>query len=464
MRARTGCTGLDTARIVQSGDDAAVTDVRRVVVIAAPGQRACHRLVARRRDHAAVLADVVAPGIAISFDDPPSRPRPSLPALDVAVVTETYPPDVNGVAVTAARAVDGLRARGHRLQLVRPRRAGDATGPDDLLVPGLPLPGQQGVQMGLPAMRTLLRQWTLQRPDLVHLVTEGPLGWSALRAAERLGLPVVSDFRTNFHAYSGHYRIGWLRRPIGAYLRQFHNRTRCTMVPTRAMQQELEGLGVRRLEVVARGVDTQRHAPAHRSEALRRSWGAGAETRVLLCVARLAPEKNITLAYEAFRRCADEGHDVRLVLVGNGPSRRQLEARCPGVVFAGLRRGAELSAHYASADLFVFPSLTETWGNVVPEAMASGLPVLAYDCAAAGELVWRGVHGRLAAPHDEAAFLRHASALVADPAALRSMGASARDAARHLDWERVIDRLEAVLQEAAHSVAIDQAAWRSQTA
>ena len=154
--------------------------------------------------------------------------------------------------------------------------------------------------MGLPAKRALEQLWTYRRPDVVHIVTEGPLGWSALQAALKLRIPAVSDFRTNFHAYSRHYGIGWLSKPILAYLRKFHNRTLCTMVPTEAMRADLAARGFCRLRVVARGVDTALFDPARRSEALRASWGARAADPVLLHVGRLAPEKNLSALLAAF--------------------------------------------------------------------------------------------------------------------------------------------------------------------
>ena len=186
-------------------------------------------------------------------------------SLRVALVTETYPPEVNGVALTIDRLVRGLQARHHDIQLIRPRQAAvDApfshVGPEpqeQLLMPGLPIPRYPHLRMGMPAKRALLGHWSLRRPDLVHIATEGPLGWSALQAARKFRLPVSSDFRTNFHSYSRHYGIGWLRKPIAAYLRRFHNQAQCTMVPTVSLQQELEKLGFERLLVVARGVDHQ---------------------------------------------------------------------------------------------------------------------------------------------------------------------------------------------------------------
>jgi len=311
-------------------------------------------------------------------------------SLRIAVVTETFPPEVNGVSMTVARVVRGLCERDHEIQLVRPRQdradeAGRTNGYDELLCSGLSIPRYPSLKMGLPAKRALLRQWSLRRPDLVHVVTEGPLGWSALQAAGQLKLPVCSDFRTNFHAYSQHYGIGWLKKPIAAYLRKFHNRTMLTMVPTEAIREELEASGFHNLRVVARGVDTRLFDPARRSDDLRRTWGAGPETPVVLHVGRLAPEKNLGALVAAFEAMRARAPQARLVLVGDGPAANWLRARCPDAVFAGMRGGDDLAAHYASGDVFLFPSLTETYGNVTLEAMASGLAIVAYDYAAAAE-------------------------------------------------------------------------------
>src|SRR5262245_52180320 len=308
-------------------------------------------------------------------------------ALRIAVVTETYPPEVNGVAKTAARFVEGLRGLGHEVQVMRPRQSAADQG--DVLLRGISIPCYSDLKIGLPAKRALQRMWSFRRPDIVHIVTEGPLGWSALQAAAKLKLPVVSDFRTNFHSYSSHYGVGWLKKPILSYLRRFHNRTLCTIVPTAAMRGELAALGFQRLRVIARGIDTQLFSPARRDAGLRASWGAGPDESVLLYVGRLAAEKNLSTVVAAYEKAAG----TKLVLVGDGPERRDLQARLPNAVFAGIRTGVDLAAHYASGDLFLFPSLTETYGNVTLEAMASGLAVVAFDYAAAGELIESGVKG-----------------------------------------------------------------------
>lgn len=362
--------------------------------------------------------------------------------LTVAVVSETYPPEVNGVALTLARYVEGMRALGHRVSVVRPRQPADETGRGgDLLVRGLPLPRYPGLRFGLPAGRVLRAHWSRSRPDLVHVVTEGPLGWSAVHAAHKLGLPVTSDFRTHFDAYASHYGYAALAPVVDAYLRAFHARTQMTFVPTEALRACLAARGYGTLAVVPRGVDTTLFHPARRSDRLRARWGAGPETLVAAYVGRLAPEKNPGLLLAAYRAMRQRG-DVRLVLVGDGPLRDDPRWGEAGIVRAGVREGVDLAAHYASADVFLFPSLTETFGNVVLEALASGLALVAFDEAAAHDCVTSGVNGYLVASHDPGRFVEQATALVANPHALSCVRPMARASIASRDWAQAVRRLE----------------------
>jgi glycosyltransferase involved in cell wall biosynthesis len=381
----------------------------------------------------------------IFFEELPGVRR----TLRIAVVTETWPPEVNGVAASAARFVEGLRERGHQIQLVRPRQKNDLEKEDEILVRGLAIPKYPSLRMGLPARRALERLWTLRRPDVVHVVTEGPLGWSALQAAEKLKLAAVSDFRTNFHAYTQHYGVGWLKAPIVAYLRKFHNRTLFTFVPSESVRAELAALGVRGLRVVARGVDTRRFDPARRDERLRASWGAGHDDPVCMYVGRIAAEKNLACLADAWLAIKARTPNARLVLVGDGPERALLQARFPEAIFAGTRRGEDLAAHFASGDLFLFPSLTETFGNVTLEAMASGLAVVAFGYAAAGEAIRHGASGLLAPYGDGESFARQAAILAGSLARARAMGALAREEAAGRGWGKVVQQLEAALLIAA---------------
>lgn len=377
---------------------------------------------------------------------------PAHPSLRVALVTETYPPEINGVAMTLACLVAGLQARGHDVQLLRPRQAPDAQGQrpvnglEEVLMRGLPIPKYPHLRMGLPAKKHLLSLWTARRPDLVHIATEGPLGWSALQAARKLRLPVSSDFRTNFDAYSRHYGVGWLQKPIAAYLRKFHNQANCTMVPTEQLRRSLDGQGFERLHVVARGIDTAMFNPAHRDASLRAQWGVGEHDRVVLSVGRLAAEKNLGLLVDAFQamRAVDPRLKLVLVLVGDGPQRAELQQRCLGAWFAGSQTGRALSRHYASADVFLFPSLTETYGNVTPEALASGLAVLAFEHAAASELIRSGHNGLLAPLGDAGAFVRRAVDMAANPALCQQLAQQARASVITRDWASISTQVESL--------------------
>ena len=324
----------------------------------------------------------------------------SRPSMRIAVVTETWPPEVNGVAVTLAKLVQSLSHRNHDVQLIRPRQAKLDEGIRDsnleeVLMRGMPIPRYPELKLGLPSKKTLIKAWTLRRPDVVHIATEGPLGWSALQAAKVLKLPVTSDFRTNFQSYSKHYGIGWLRKPIVAYLRKFHNATACTMVPTRELKKTLGENGFVNLKVVSRGVDTHLFNLGKRNQKLRATWGANDQTKVLISVGRMAPEKNLEQVLKVFDSLRFMGAQVKLVMVGDGPLKEQFKQRYPEIIFPGMLSQTDLANYYASSDLFVFPSLTETFGNVTLEALASGIPVLAFDCAAARDWVQTDVNGWL---------------------------------------------------------------------
>jgi len=374
--------------------------------------------------------------------------------MRIAMVTETYPPEVNGVARTIGLMAEGLQRRGHFVELVRPPHNGHDYAVrngsfGEILVGGIPIPRYTQLKMGMPARRTLARRWQEERPDIVHVATEGPLGWSALAAARRLGIRVATDFHTNFHTYTRDYGLGWLARPVAAYLRSFHNRAACTMVPTREIAAELAAQRFERLRVVGRGVDPAVFSPAQRSRELRSSWSADDGTLVALCVSRFAHEKNFALVIQAYQAMRSIRPDARLVLVGDGPLEKQLKQRNVGCVIAGRKVNGELARHYASADVFLFPSMSETWGNVTLEAMASGLGIVAYDYAAAHAVLRHGNSALLAPFGDAAAFIAHAERLAREPGLAPRLGEAARAAAEGCTWQRIVADFEAVLLDVA---------------
>lgn len=383
--------------------------------------------------------------------------------MKIVLVTETFPPEVNGVAMTLKRLVEGVAVLGDDITVIRPRQAADrereatpssgSAGNNglfrEILVPSLPLPRYEGLLVGWPVLGRLLHWWTRERPDVVHVATEGPLGWAALAAAGRLAIPTSSSFHTNFHQYGEHYGYGAFLHVAFAYLRSFHNETAITMVPTRQMREELRAEGFWSPEVVSRGVDARLFAPEKRSEDLRRTWGVEPGDPVFLYVGRVAKEKNIALAVESFLEARALQPRARLVIVGDGPERQALQRRYPEFHFAGMQRGEALAAHYASGDVFLFPSVTETFGNVVTEALASGLVVVTYDYAAGREHIRHGVNGVLARFDDAAAFRAAVVDIAGRPEDWPAQRGAARATALGVTWDAIIARFRETLAAVA---------------
>ncbi len=390
----------------------------------------------------------------------PLAPRWSLLGPDanllvkLALVTETFPPEINGVAMTFGIIAREFGRRGHEVTVYRPRRddlARGETSPEyaEVPLPGVPIPRYPLLRLGLPAGRRLRRDWTLDRPDLVHVATEGPLGASAVTAALALGIPVTSSFHTNFHAYTQHYGFGLLRGVTLRWLRHVHNRTRRTFAPTAELCEELRGLGFRGLQLMSRGVDTWQFHPARRAEVLRAAWGAAPGDPVVVHAGRMAAEKNYELLLRVFAAMREANPRCRFVLVGDGPLRPRLQRTLRHAVFTGFVPRGELARHYASADVYIHASLTETFGNVLTEAMASGLAVAGFDYAAARQFVRHGANG-LAVPCDRPEALIDAAVLLATDDLLRAqLRLAARAAVEPQAWEHVISRFEADLAEAA---------------
>jgi UDP-2,3-diacylglucosamine pyrophosphatase LpxH/glycosyltransferase involved in cell wall biosynthesis len=370
--------------------------------------------------------------------------------MKIDIVTDTFAPDINGVAMTLGRIEEGLRSRGHRVHVIR---SGVSQGIRETSAASLALPGYKEVRVGLPGPFKLRKRWTKRRPDAIYVATESPLGSSAIKAAKALGIPVATGFHTNFPDYMGRYRLGGLQPAAMAYLKKFHNRADCTMTPSPEMLERLRDAGLRDVHLLGRGVDARLFSPAKRCAELRASWGVRTASPVAIVVGRVAAEKNLDLAMACFAAMRRAVPDLGCVVVGDGPLREKLADRHRDVHFAGLRTGEDLARHYASADVLLFPSETETFGNVLLEGMASGLITISYDYAAAALHVIAGTNGLKAARGDGEAFTR----LALESMGLRehtSLRLAARETAEQLGWDAVIDsfqqRLEAIVGTAAN--------------
>lgn len=378
-------------------------------------------------------------------------PEPPATAMHLSFVTETYPPEINGVANTLAHLVAGMRARGHSVQVIRPsQRETDQEQHlarlDEVVVPGLAIPLYRDLRIGVAGRKAIKKALSEFRPDACYVATEGLLGWAALRAAHDLGIPVISGYHTNFDEYSQAYGLGLFKPWVEQYLKAFHAKCEMTLVPTNTLAEHLESLGYARIEVFSRGVDTTQFSPLRRSQALRVQWGADDQTRVISYVGRIAAEKNLGLLVDAYRAAQRIDKRIKLLLVGDGPEVTRLRKEHPDILFAGARRGEDLAVHYASSDLFVFPSLTETFGNVILEAMASGLPIVAFDYAAAKEHVQAGRNGCLVPLADSDGFIDAVCTLVRQSDGLGAMSEHSREIAAALTWTDLYARLETLFR------------------
>ena len=370
-------------------------------------------------------------------------PEHSARGLRLALFSDTYAPQINGVTRTLERLAREVTARGGDVRVFTASDPGAVPDLDVVRLPSVAFWAYRELRLAPPLSPRALREVRAWRPTLLHAATPFGIGLSGRAAARQLGIPFVSSYHTHFSAYVKFYNLGALEGASWSFLRWFHNGGLRTFVPSRAIARELEGKGFRTLRVWPRGVDTERFSPAWRSAAMRARAGAGSDDVVVAAyVGRLAPEKGIDVAIEAMR-IALARLPGRLVfaLAGDGP----YEAHCravapPGSVFVGRLTGDELSAFYASADLFLFPSTTDTFGNVLLEAMASGLPIVGADVATTPELVG-AERGVLFPPGDPHAMADRIVALAEDALRRRAMSASAAAWARECSWGRVWDGL-----------------------
>jgi glycosyltransferase involved in cell wall biosynthesis len=365
--------------------------------------------------------------------------------MNVLIVTDTYPPDINGVARTLQMWAQGLASRGHRVTVVTTtEEARDANAQENvevIAVAALPIPGYQGIRVGMASRRQLEDLIQNKRPDAMYVAVESLMGLNAVRAAGRTRVPVVSGFHTNFHTYSKDYRLPLLRNTAEWYLRYLHNRTARTLTPSESTAEQLRALGIGNVGVLGRGVDTKLFHPQRRNVMLRQSWGATDQTPVALFVGRIAAEKNLPLVVKAFRQITAQRADARCVFVGDGPLADNLKQEHPDFIHAGARTGEDLAQHYASADLFIFPSLTETFGNVITEALTSGLVCVTYDYAAGRQFIRNGHNGYTAPYEDDAAYMDGVVTALNhwnDP----TIRSAAANTSQHLSWDAIITQFE----------------------
>ena len=371
-------------------------------------------------------------------------------SVRIGIVTESFPPDVNGVAHSVLRVAEHLVSRGHQPLVIAPQPAAGepaagelaAAWPADtqhgfpvIRVRSVPFPGYRSVRLGL-ASPAIQRALLAHRAELVHLASPFFLGALGSRSARRLRLPTVAVYQTDVPGYARAYRLGAATEAAAwHWVRRIHNAADRTLAPSTASAERLRAHGIERVWLWGRGVDCQRFNPAHRSESLRRSLAPRGEVLVGY-VGRLANEKRVDLLAPI---AGQPG--TRLIIVGGGPAEERLRRAMPAAVFLGQHRGEQLARIFASLDVFVHSGCHETFGQTIQEAAASGLPVVAPAVGGPIDLVDDGITGYLVPPGDAAALARAAARLVADPRARVAQGRAARQRVLTRSWAAVGDAL-----------------------
>lgn len=363
--------------------------------------------------------------------------------MRIEFVTDTFPPDVNGVAMTLGRLTECLKDRGHFVHVIH---TGEKCGVGQTSKMSVALPGYKEVRVGLPSPVKLRKRWKRKRPDAIYVATESPLGVSAIKAAREMNIPVATGFHTNFHQYLNKYKLGNMEKSAMNYLRNVHSRANMTMAPSTDAIEMLEKEGFDNIKLLGRGVDTELFSPSKKSELLRAKWGVESDEPVVLIVGRVAAEKNLALAMKVIQHMRLKHPRLQAVVVGDGPVREELARQYKDVYFEGVKHGEELAEYYASADILLFPSETETFGNVLLEGMASGLVTVSYDYAASKIHIQNESNGLKVALGDGDAFLQ---------ASLRSLElyessefrTNAVRSIQSQSWEKVTVNFEKHLEE-----------------
>jgi glycosyltransferase involved in cell wall biosynthesis len=372
--------------------------------------------------------------------------------LRIALFSEVYWPMVSGVGVTLLRLTEALEARGHQVRVYSATYPLPPQGdrPEVHRSPSVPLFLYPDVQWAFPRLREVVDDLARFRPDVVHVATEFSLGIAGVKAARQLGIPIVASAHTDYDQYAVRYGVTWALRAGWHYLRWFYGQAHRVLCPSRIYEEHLHSRGVTHTGIWSRGVDPAEFHPSFRSEAYRARFGLGPGDLLVTYIGRIAREKNLELLLRAWEDLVSVRSGGQLVLVGRGPLEEEIRRReLPGVHVTGLLRGRELAEAYASADVFTFPSPTETFGNSLLEAMGSGLPSLV---AAAGGVLEFAEHGRnawLVAPNSTEAIAEGLGRLLSDPSLRRRLSDGGLRTAAERRWDAVYDQLVSDYRAAA---------------
>ncbi|HKK45080.1 MAG TPA: glycosyltransferase family 1 protein [Balneolaceae bacterium] len=364
--------------------------------------------------------------------------------LRVAIFTGNYNHIQDGVSLTLNRLVAFLEEKGVPVIVFGPTIENPAIDHEGefVSVPSIPMPGrpEYRVTVGFPeSAQNRLREFN---PTLVHLATPDLLGFRAMRWAQANNIQIIASYHTHFTSYLKYYNLDMLKMLGWKYLAWFYSQCKHVYVPSPSMADELNEEGIDEgIRIWARGVNTDQFSPDFRDLEWRRSIGFKDTDKVVTFVSRLVWEKNLQTFVDATKKLKQTHDNVKVMVVGDGPAKKELEHMLPDAHFTGFITGDKLSRAYASSDVFLFPSETETFGNVTLEAMSSGLPCVVADATGSRSLVESGVNGFLAPPRDTTAFAECVAKITDDESLWEVMSKAARQKALAYSWENVNGKL-----------------------
>jgi phosphatidylinositol alpha 1,6-mannosyltransferase len=308
-------------------------------------------------------------------------------------------------------------------------------------IPSVPLPFYPAYKLSIP--NPLLKKQVEEfEPDVLHITVPDLVGLSLMRLAQRLGIPVLTSFHTDFPSYLESYKLGFLYHSAWKYFRWFYNKSRSVLAPTEEVIGKLKNFGIQNTKLWSRGIHLEYFNPSFRSESLRRQWGVAPNetqpTKIILYSGRFVWYKDLQTFIDTYYLFKKNGpHNVKFVLAGDGPIREELERQMPDAVFTGYVTGETLSRVYASADLLLFPSTTETFGNVVQEALASGIPAVVSDVGGCKEIIRKSSAGLIAKAKDAKHFYMCTKRLLFDEKRYRQCKECGLEHAQNLSWQRI---------------------------
>jgi glycosyltransferase involved in cell wall biosynthesis len=373
--------------------------------------------------------------------------------MRIALFSEVYWPMVSGVGVTLRNLTHALEARGHQVRVYTATYEspdGSAIPPEVHQSPSVPLFLYPDVQWAFPRAREVARDLAAFSPDVVHVATEFAMGLAGLKAARSLGVPVVASAHTDYARYVSRYGVEWAWGMGWSYLKWFYGKTGRVLCPSKVYEQHLRSRGIRNTGLWTRGIDCETFNARHRSAGYRELFGLGPDDLLVTYVGRLAAEKDLTNLLGAWDALGARRGNSQLVLVGQGPMAKEIVARkLPGVHLTGLLTGTDLSEAYASADIFAFPSTTETFGNVVLEGMASGLASVVAGAGGMLDFCEDGRNALLVRPGDTAHLTEQLARLIGDAGLRRQLAAGGLETAHGRRWDAIWDGVTRVYEDAA---------------